>query len=542
MAGTKISALQALTTLEDDDLIPVVEVDNLTMAPSGSTMKMTAAKVAAYIGTTNAATDAETIAGVITTKAVTPASGAVAYRKILKANGSADESSRILAALNAMPSATGGSLILEGVFNAANITMPFKQNMTIDMTNAVINKCANGPVFTTPSGGWGNHSTFVKPHIDCKGATYTGSGIVVGDSSSYLTIDHGWIVDSQSWTIEFTAAGCGHQCDVNGTVLSVYLGQRTLANQNTAVIKLPNDAATAPNRGFRGIRAVGCLLVEDSGSQDTRFTSCEARNVNITGAPGKFFLTGSRLASVDDILFNGTQAMIVGNALGGNVHLGATFANSTFMGNVIAGDLIADSGSLVNQVRGNQPSTHVRTDSGDNYFDIPERHRFKSGLYYTHDMVASDTTVVQTLNFLALNTFTVDKAATFDRISLEVTTGVATAVHRLGIYSATRTNGYPDALILDAGTIDASTTGIKEITISLRLSPGLYWLGAVPQTAVGTVRGRAAPNPLCGQSTGGNANVTHYGQASITGALPANFSTTASPQQTAYPKVMLRAL
>jgi photosystem II stability/assembly factor-like uncharacterized protein len=68
-----------------------------------------------------------------------------------------------------------------------------------------------------------------------------------------------------------------------------------------------------------------------------------------------------------------------------------------------------------------------------------------------------------------------------DRIAIDVTIAcgavciTAGANIRLGIY---KDNGniYPGVLIQDAGAVDISGTGIREITINQKLAPGLYWL------------------------------------------------------------------
>lgn len=66
---------------------------------------------------------------------------------------------------------------------------------------------------------------------------------------------------------------------------------------------------------------------------------------------------------------------------------------------------------------------------------------------------------------------------TITRIGLEITTAAASTTIRLGIYERDSTNG-AGALVLDAGTIDSSTTGGKEITISQTLT-GYYILAAI---------------------------------------------------------------
>jgi hypothetical protein len=84
--------------------------------------------------------------------------------------------------------------------------------------------------------------------------------------------------------------------------------------------------------------------------------------------------------------------------------------------------------------------------------------------------------------------------ATLNRIDISVTTaGSAGAIARLGIYS----NGSdfkPDQLLVQ-GTVNAETTGIKSLTISLAVTQGYYWLATASQGSPGTVPGFRAINP-----------------------------------------------
>jgi hypothetical protein len=73
---------------------------------------------------------------------------------------------------------------------------------------------------------------------------------------------------------------------------------------------------------------------------------------------------------------------------------------------------------------------------------------------------------------------------TYDRACFNVTTlGSAGSVAKIVAYSDT--NGRPGTLILDSSTVDCTTTGIKEITISLVVPAGglFIWIGSVTQGA-----------------------------------------------------------
>ena len=83
------------------------------------------------------------------------------------------------------------------------------------------------------------------------------------------------------------------------------------------------------------------------------------------------------------------------------------------------------------------------------------------------------------------------RGGTLDRLAINVTT-LSAGAGRLGIYRATsETNVYPGSLVLDAGTVDTSATGVKPITISQSLVAGqLYWLACV-FSATPVIRGFA---------------------------------------------------
>lgn len=80
---------------------------------------------------------------------------------------------------------------------------------------------------------------------------------------------------------------------------------------------------------------------------------------------------------------------------------------------------------------------------------------------------------------------------TVDRIGVEITgAGSAGALLRLGIYADD--GGKPGALLLDAGTVDGTLTGVQSISISKTLDAQVVWLAVAVQGApvtTPTVRG-----------------------------------------------------
>ncbi len=93
---------------------------------------------------------------------------------------------------------------------------------------------------------------------------------------------------------------------------------------------------------------------------------------------------------------------------------------------------------------------------------------------------SSNTMIVGTLRYTAIF---VSKRTTYDRIGVQITAGVASALVRLGLYDCQ--DDLPNNLLLDAGTIDAAIAGNKEIVIAMTLDRGYYFTAVVGDTAVG---------------------------------------------------------
>lgn len=148
---------------------------------------------------------------------------------------------------------------------------------------------------------------------------------------------------------------------------------------------------------------------------------------------------------------------------------------------------------------------------------------------------------------LRLYPWVVEKTLTIDRIGYEIATaGQSASKFRVGIYQDDG-NCYPGALLLDAGQGAADATGTVSITVSsTALQPGLYWIGGVPQAAATTAPFlRCASNwtPPVNPGQGTSPPVSAFNgftEASVTGALPATFTTTRSVAATV-PRIFVRA-
>lgn len=153
----------------------------------------------------------------------------------------------------------------------------------------------------------------------------------------------------------------------------------------------------------------------------------------------------------------------------------------------------------------------------------------RSGVYYTAPGISGTATFANG-NARAIPLW-VPRSLSVDRIGIEVVTtpGSVGALIRLGIYSDDG-NGFPGAVLLDAGTVDPTSTGVKELTINQALTPGLYWLTAVVQGAPVTtpvMRTTTSGQLQVGGESGTTISATNaaYQKTGVTGALPAWGST-----------------
>lgn len=154
--------------------------------------------------------------------------------------------------------------------------------------------------------------------------------------------------------------------------------------------------------------------------------------------------------------------------------------------------------------------------------------RFKSGRYYGLPFTGGNAMVQDRL---VAAPFLVTKQRAFTAVALHVSTAVAATSVRVGIYDDDG-SAYPGALKQEFGALDSATAGIKEIVLgtALDLAPGLYWLAAVAQGGAPSVYSCTQHHTLSwlvsAAAVDSNLPPVGYIQAGVTGALPANFSTT----------------
>ena len=213
------------------------------------------------------------------------------------------------------------------------------------------------------------------------------------------------------------------------------------------------------------------------------------------------------------------------------VHLGPdTHANRPAATAVTAGSLYSCSDhSLVYRSDGSSWATWA-TLGGTVSADLKQAANayllsFVTGSYYDGTNERQYTTKTLASDTLYFSPIYIPTAATFDRIGINVTTLGSGASGRLGIYEADA-DGLPGDLLLDAGTVDCSSTGGKEITISQALSADtVYWLALAASavfsvTAPGTIPGPVYGLPSLTATNPATEILASVLQAHTFGALP----------------------
>ena len=155
--------------------------------------------------------------------------------------------------------------------------------------------------------------------------------------------------------------------------------------------------------------------------------------------------------------------------------------------------------------------------------------------------IGDSSTYTFTANQLIAFPIIIPRKMTFDRIAIQVATADAGKAIRLGIY-ADGTNLYPGALVLDAGVVDVSSTGVKAITISQQLDKGVYHLAVISDGAPHVYADAITWGPYGLNATNFPQGAGNWVAALSYGALPDPFTAGGGYDAERSPIVALRLL
>jgi hypothetical protein len=179
---------------------------------------------------------------------------------------------------------------------------------------------------------------------------------------------------------------------------------------------------------------------------------------------------------------------------------------------------------------------------------LPLQLPIQNGRYYRAVNADESTSAVTTDTFdgqIVATPFIASQSKTWTKIGMTCATDAAGIHARVGIYSSDPSTGLPDALIIDAGELDFSSTGDKEITISQELDGNtLYWLACVMEaSAVAECSSMDfGPNNLFfyGGDEAAGSYPTEVVATQAYGALPSSFGTASFSSSGDAPLIWLR--
>lgn len=165
---------------------------------------------------------------------------------------------------------------------------------------------------------------------------------------------------------------------------------------------------------------------------------------------------------------------------------------------------------------------------------------YRTGQYLSLPYASLSSSTGFSPNIIRAYPLAIEDTVTFSALRIEVTTASAGGLARLGIYSDS--NGYPGSRLEDAGFVDCSSTGLKELPISqsFTTSTKRIWLACnVNSGAIGFRYFGNGISSIGRTSSGGVTTPSFYTVASTYGALPASYPAGAVPESASNQGILL---
>jgi hypothetical protein len=329
-----------------------------------------------------------------------------------------------------------------------------------DLTDVTITAAAAGDILRHNGTAWVD--AVGTTHFDAAGTAAAAVAAHEADTTNVHGIaDTSALVTSSGLTTTLssylTTAGAPELIrDTIGTALTAGAGITITPNDGSDIITVASSITQYTDEMARD--ALGTALV--AGSNITITPNDGSDTITIAASGGDITAATAWAAKGDLIAATGNDAAAI-------VSVGA---NGTI--------LMADS-STSTGVAWARPQLSQQLVSGRYYMGVPIGQNVVEGAAWVANQVVA-------------HPFYVPTKVSIDRLGFAVTTAVASSTAYIGLYLPDDTGGLPGTLIVaGSGTLDTSTTGGKEYTVSATIGPGVVW--AVVQTgSTATARTRTA--------------------------------------------------